>query len=198
MLLSGCVSRIQISEIEAPGGTDPYFSATTSVALTEAGLKVANEYLKLSDQVATTQDAVSVFNILLAAGAAFGVVNGMSSDSIARVGIAGLAINQTGSYFDPVVARNALTKAAKRNLCVVNAAKTYAPEGSSPETLLILREAFVDVRFQLRADLDRDPKYYAELFEQYKEIVEKNSASTVEKNTPSNDLLREKVAGCKV
>ncbi|NDW47972.1 hypothetical protein [Ruegeria sp. PrR005] len=179
-LTSGCVNRSQLAEKEGNNAAT-YFSATTNAELLEAGLTVANEYLSLSDSVATQQDGLTVFNILLAAGAAAGVVNGMSADSLARIGIGGLAINQTSSYFDPTTTRNALTTAAKRQYCIVNAGKTYAPEDEVARAEI--REAFLNVRFQLREDLNRNPEYYADLFKQYQERGAVNERAPLDHRT---------------
>jgi len=189
--LSGCVSRVQIRNAEK-SYTNQYFTASDIPTLLNAGLQVGNEYLKLSDRVATAQDGVAVFNILLAAGAGVGVVNGISADSLARIGIAGLAVNQTGRYFDPVTTRDSLTNAARRQYCIVNAGKAYAP--SNADGLRVLREAFLNVRFQLREDLNRNPVYYAELFKQYTESV-----AAAEKDTDSGrtlDKLQPEILKC--
>jgi len=176
-------------------GTDVYFreGATTDDIL-NAGLRVGNAYLQLSDQVATSQDATTMLNIALAAGAAFGVVNGKSTDSLAKVGIVGLGINQASTYFDPVTARNSLTRAARRQLCIVNAGRNFKPDESAA-TNSVLIEGFTNVRFQLRADLDRDPKYYSDLFESYQQQLERGGPKAAA-NDPSAEALQARVTGC--
>lgn len=161
-LISGCVSRVKIEELENKNQAN-YYEANLSIAnLLNRGLNVANGYLSLADQVATTQDGVAVFNILLASGAAIAVLNDVSTTTLAGVGVGGLAVNQATSYFDPVTARDSLTRAAKRNYCIVGVGQAYGQ--NNPSDRRVFADALTRVKFLLREDLNREPNNYADLF----------------------------------
>lgn len=168
-VLSGCVSRGYITQKENEV-IKAYYDADTVKGLLRAGQLMANEYLVLSDRVATTQDGVAVFNILLASGAAFGVVNGISAESLARIGIVGLGVGQTARYFDPEDAYKSLVTAAERQTCIVNAGYSYNL-GDESKMMLILRNAFTKVRILLRKDLERDLVYYKDLFKEQNDAL---------------------------
>ncbi|MEM9670878.1 MAG: hypothetical protein AAF950_18380 [Pseudomonadota bacterium] len=162
-LLAGCVSRVQIAELEANSGVNYYASELSKDEILNQGLLVADGYLALADKIASTQDGVSVFNILLASGAALAVINDASTNGIARIGVAGVAVNQTTSYYDPATATDALTNAAKRQYCIVGVGRAYAQE--KPFDRKVIADSLTRVRLFLRADLRREPNNYSELFE---------------------------------
>ena len=161
--VSSCVSRTQIAQLEANNAVNYYAPSSSKDDILNQGLSVADDYLALADRVSSAQDGISVFNILLASGAALAVINDAGTNTVARVGVAGLAVNQTTGYFDPVTARDALTRAAKRQYCIVGVGQVYAT--NSPHDRKMIADALTRVRLYLREDLNRRPNNYSELFE---------------------------------
>ena len=173
LLASGCVSRNQISEIELRGGD--YSDYGTVAGLQAKGLQVGNDYLALADRIATRQDSVAILNIVLASGAALAVINGASDASILKAGVAGLAVNQTAGYFSPETARDALGRAARRQLCIVNLISAVQPP-DSPQIRIMIVNGFTDVRFALRGELNRELNNYEDLLAKYKTASEAKRA----------------------
>lgn len=168
-LLNACINRDQIAELEDVQGD--YYNQPSIASLLNKGLAVGNAYLDASDRVASGMDGAAVFNILLAAGAASSIINGASDESVLRAGVAGVAGNQVIGYFEPSAARDALTRAANRQFCIVSHGAIYA-DISDLRLQLILANGFNSVRIALRSDLNRDLESYSSLFEQYKTSVE--------------------------
>lgn len=164
VFIAGCVSREQIARLETDEQANFYQAGLSTDEMLDRGLNLGNGYLALADQVSTTQDGVAVFNILLAAGAALAVVNDASTNQLARVGVAGLAVNQTSGYFEPVTARDSLTRAAKRNFCIVMTGRTLAANDGPAERKAIA-DALTRVKIFLREDLNREPNNFSDLFE---------------------------------
>ncbi|WP_420666320.1 hypothetical protein [Cribrihabitans neustonicus] len=176
LILSGCVSRVNISEIESVGGD--YFALNSTDAILSKGLAVGNGYLLAADKVSAGIDAVAVATIVLAAGAATAVINGASDQSILRAGVAGVAGGQVVGHFNPVDARNALTRAANRQYCIVAEASPIS-SANDPNVNAVLARGFNSIRIALRSDLNREPQSYSALLAQYRTSVEVETPQTL-------------------
>jgi len=185
LLLGACVSRSQIASLEAENGGDYYQVGKTTTELLDDGVRVANAYLSLADKVATRMDGAALLNIALASGAAVSVINGANATTLSRIGVVGIAANQTSTYFDPVSSRDALTRAAKRQLCIVGIGRTYA-SSSDPIEKKIIADAFTKVRFFLRENLNRKPNNYTELFDAYTAVVEGRGQASLSGRSTAN------------
>lgn len=115
-------------------------------------------------------DGAALLNVALASGAAVSVINGGSATTLSRIGVVGVASNQVSTYFDPVSSRDALTRAAKRQLCIVSMGRTYASL-DDPIEKKIIADAFTKVKFFLRENLNRKPNNYSELFDAYANAI---------------------------
>ena len=184
-ILTGCVSRGQISKLESKSGD--YFSASDVEELLRQGLNVGNTYLSLSDRSFTTQDAAFVTLLALAAGAAVNVADGGPTNDFTYAGIAGLAVNQTAGYFNPQQTGDALLGAAERQFCVVSAGHSFASDTSADK--LLLRSAFLKNKFRLRRDLNRTLPSYETILNDLKRDLNPGAVGFVSGNQSLNQAV---------
>ncbi|MCK0097740.1 hypothetical protein MWU60_19360 [Yoonia sp. F2084L] len=165
--------------------------------------RLSEEYLKLSDRVATEQDVAALSVLSTAAVAAYGAATDATVRQITGVGLLGLSINQGAAYLDPQGTSDALLRASKRSLCIAGAARRYEgqTEGPSDTGFGIIAEGMIKSRFILRDELTRGRfPDYATLVDDYATTLAANIEANRDLKSAgflsSADGLTQEVQGC--
>ncbi len=199
--LTACGTHVEIGNGEetaiknasqSKAATNYYEIDKVSTLLRVAGA-VGEEYINLSDNIATQQDITALLLLLTAAQGAYDVTTGASTERVARVGLFGLTLNQGAAYLRPAETSAALLRAAERQFCISGAGRRHALSTAQNDSVDFghVADALTSVRLQLRRELSRgELPNYAELAAAYTQSLA-NAGGTIENPKSANLLDRQ-------
>ncbi|WP_292648508.1 hypothetical protein, partial [Mesorhizobium sp.] len=115
--LSGCVGAQNVQSAEVKVYGSPSIDPRSYAGNVEYAKRLADEYMRLSDQASSAQDAAALGLIASAGVAAGGLLYGGSTDLIKGAGLAAGSLGATTTYFKPGEASSDLLDAAEQLLC---------------------------------------------------------------------------------
>ncbi len=173
--LSGCVGAQNVQRAEVKVFESPAIDPRSYAGNVEYAKRLADEYMALSDQASSAQDAAALGLIASAGVAAGGLLYGGSTDLIKGAGLAAGSLGATTTYFKPGEASTDLLDAAEQLLCISKV--SYPPPDDPVAGSEIIRQGVMTVRLNLRKKLSHTLPDYKQLVETLKTSISAQSAA---------------------
>lgn len=155
---------------------------TTYAAAVDYGVRLTEDYIRLSGRSETADIAASLGIIGTTAYAAYRAVGGAGTTELARLAVTGLTASQVAGLLDAKGRGSALLSAAAQINCIVKAANGQAADLSGggalkDDAVAAILAGYQTARVNLRRALQSKPIDLAKLRDQYAAAIKKNAAT---------------------